>query len=273
MSSGKKKTESTWNSTLNTVRQATPTEQALQNESLAPINWLNSSGRDIRDLKQMQPYLQTFDMANQKAQQERMGTGALRMGESGSAQYANNLRTLVADQRARDFAGGLENAWSKLYGNAMGQATNVSQLANQRNLGALGSATNLYSTEINKPSIWGSVLAGAAQVGSAALKSDIRLKSNIKPSKYGLEQVLKLNPVWYIMDGQEQVGFIAQDVERIMPELVVELRDGLKGVMYANMVSVLAKAVQELHEELASVKKKRKRKMLSSLRSWLKSIL
>ena len=83
--------------------------------------------------------------------------------------------------------------------------------------------------------------------------------------------------MWYIIDGHEQVGFIAQDVEQFMPEFVTEIHNGYKGLNYGNMVAVLAKAIQELAFEVAAVKQIKKkgriRKLLSSCLAWLSRVI
>ena len=60
------------------------------------------------------------------------------------------------------------------------------------------------------------------------MSSDRRLKENIVRTPYGLEEVLKLNPVSYqfISNGLAQLGFIAHEVQKLVPEDVV----GIEGV-------------------------------------------
>ncbi|WP_459187284.1 tail fiber domain-containing protein [Parabacteroides sp. APC149_11_2_Y6] len=53
-------------------------------------------------------------------------------------------------------------------------------------------------------------------------ESDRRLKSNIKPLKHTLDQILSIPTSIFIMDGKEQIGSIAQDIEKICPEIVSE---------------------------------------------------
>jgi hypothetical protein len=90
--------------------------------------------------------------------------------------------------------------------------------------------------------------------------SDVRLKDNITDSKYGLDTVLQLRSVEYDMksNGNHEVGLIAQEVEKIIPEFVHTSADeeGTKSVNYAQMVSVLIKAVQELSAEVTALKAK-----------------
>lgn len=82
--------------------------------------------------------------------------------------------------------------------------------------------------------------------------SDIRLKKNIRPIEYGLSQVLKLNPVQYEMksSGNGEVGFIAQELKTILPEVVLGKEGDIeKGeiltVSYGHIAAVLTKAIQE----------------------------
>jgi hypothetical protein len=78
--------------------------------------------------------------------------------------------------------------------------------------------------------------------------SDSSIKKDVISIKYGLSDILKLNPLNYKMKSNdlEQVGFIAQEVEKIIPELVESDNKGMKGISYGNLTSVLVKAIQEL---------------------------
>ena len=83
--------------------------------------------------------------------------------------------------------------------------------------------------------------------------SDRRLKSKIKPIPYGLKEVLMLSPTTYIMNasGEKHVGFIAQDLKAIIPEVVNGTEGDIHkgetlGVAYGNLVAVLTKAIQDL---------------------------
>lgn len=53
-------------------------------------------------------------------------------------------------------------------------------------------------------------------------QSDIRLKSNIKPLEHTLDQILSIPTSSFIMDDKEQIGSIAQEVEKICPEIVYD---------------------------------------------------
>ena len=55
---------------------------------------------------------------------------------------------------------------------------------------------------------------------------------------------------------KRDVGVIAQDVEKVMPEIVGTRPDGIKAVKYDRLVSVLIEAVKELTDEVTELKKK-----------------
>ena len=67
---------------------------------------------------------------------------------------------------------------------------------------------------------------------------------------YGLDEILKLNPKKYnyIIDDSESIGFIAQEMERIIPE-IVSGKEGNKGIGYGQLSAVLVNAIKELKME------------------------
>jgi hypothetical protein len=98
----------------------------------------------------------------------------------------------------------------------------------------------------------------ATLTGTLTQNSDITLKENIKPLQSQLKIVSKLNPVSYNKIGQKEneVGFIAQEVEKLLPELVCEDKDGLKSLAYGNMNAILVKAIQELEARIKILENK-----------------
>ena len=101
----------------------------------------------------------------------------------------------------------------------------------------------------------GSVVASCGTL----ICSDIRYKKNIQPVKNALPAVLQLQPVTYYFKKDEfknknfndakQVGLIAQDVEKIYPELVQTDADGFKSIDYAKLTPILAQAIKEMNEQ------------------------
>jgi hypothetical protein len=90
--------------------------------------------------------------------------------------------------------------------------------------------------------------------------SSIRFKENIEDLNYGLDAVMALHPVSfdykaeYVRNEGRQIGFIAEEVEQIMPELVNYGSDGeVQGLDYPKFTSVLAKAIQELSGKVVTL--------------------
>ncbi len=87
--------------------------------------------------------------------------------------------------------------------------------------------------------------------------SDVNLKQNIKPIENGLETLKQMEGVEYEWkaNSQKSIGVIAQQIEKILPELVTEV-DGNKTVNYNGLIGILIEAVKELSEEVEELKKK-----------------
>ena len=91
--------------------------------------------------------------------------------------------------------------------------------------------------------------------------SDIAYKKDITDSTYGIDTVKALQPRFYYMkddaieDDSRQLGFIAQELEAVVPE-VVSGDDGSKGVEYGHLTAVLAKALQEAVAKIETLETK-----------------
>lgn len=93
----------------------------------------------------------------------------------------------------------------------------------------------------------------ATDINSA---SDIRLKTNIKPFENTLEKIVQINGVSFnwIDSNAKSGGIIAQDVEKVFPELV---NDGdHKTVNYNGLIGVLIESIKELKQEVEDLKSK-----------------
>ena len=93
--------------------------------------------------------------------------------------------------------------------------------------------------------------------GSVTAYSDIKLKTNITTITNALDKVRKLRGVEfdYIDTGKHMVGVIAQEVEEVIPEVVMTTKDKdsddeTKSVAYANMVAVLIEAIKEQQNKI-----------------------
>ena len=101
--------------------------------------------------------------------------------------------------------------------------------------------------------------AGAATFNdNVTAFSDERLKDNIKTIENGLDKVEQLRGVTYTRDEKESIGVIAQEVEKILPEIVLTANDemGTKSVDYSRITAVLIEAVKELSARVKELENK-----------------
>ncbi len=92
--------------------------------------------------------------------------------------------------------------------------------------------------------------------------SDVRLKENIKPIESALDKVSKLQGVTFdwknksedILDIKEDIGFIAQDVQKVLPELVRENNNGMLSMRHQGITPILLEAIKELKAEIEELK-------------------
>ena len=92
--------------------------------------------------------------------------------------------------------------------------------------------------------------------------SDKRLKENIKPIESALDKVSKLQGVTFdwkksdsILDIKQDVGFIAQDVQKVVPELVRQNDNGMLSIRHQGIAPILLEAIKELKAEIEELKK------------------
>jgi hypothetical protein len=90
--------------------------------------------------------------------------------------------------------------------------------------------------------------------GNVTAFSDERLKSNIKTIDNALEKVSKLRGVSFDKDGEKGIGVIAQEVQKVLPEVVLE--GEYLSVAYGNIVGLLIEAIKEQQEQIEDLKKR-----------------
>lgn len=130
------------------------------------------------------------------------------------------------------------NAWTIYVNSAKNTVLNVGNVG----IGVTSPSQKLH--------VSGNILA----TGEVTAYSDIRLKKNIKP----LTPRGTLKPVTYEKDGKQSIGFIAQDVQKIYPELVTEEKTDEKylSLNYAQLTAVLYAEILELKAEIKQLKDK-----------------
>ena len=88
--------------------------------------------------------------------------------------------------------------------------------------------------------------------------SDVRLKSNIETINGALDKVKAMRGVYFDKNDKRSVGVIAQEMQEVMPEVVVtdDTEDKHLSVAYGNLVGVLIEAVKELSDKIEKLEAK-----------------
>ncbi len=123
--------------------------------------------------------------------------------------------------------------------------------------GNVGIGTNNPSQALH---VVGNILASGT-----ITPSDIRYKTNIHIIPNAIYKLMQLNGVYYHLRSEEfpqmgfstneQVGLIAQEVEAVMPNVVITNTDGYKGVDYAKLVPLLIESIKELNKKIEEQQK------------------
>jgi hypothetical protein len=98
----------------------------------------------------------------------------------------------------------------------------------------------------------GSNQAYISSAGAFTNASDARLKEEIVDIKYGIDDVMKMQPRNYQMkaDKIKCVGFVAQELQTVIPECVSGDDEHYFGVDYGTLTAVLTSAIQELNAKV-----------------------
>ena len=125
---------------------------------------------------------------------------------------------------------------------------------------AMGAADMSYTEGLVFSGPSGAVTFGVAgsiiAAGDITAFSDGRLKENIEPIQNALDKVNILSGITFNSRGQKkrQAGIIAQDLQKVLPEVVHENENGMLSVAYGNTVSLLVEAIKELRTEVAELR-------------------
>ena len=137
-----------------------------------------------------------------------------------------------------------------------------------------GSTNKYYSDTLVNTRLAGSISTGAVTTSGAITatgnitafnSSDIALKEDLNPISNALDKVMSIsgyNFSWKDSNIKERggedgyfvrkkdVGIVAQEIEKILPEAVADREDGTKGVRYELLVPLLVNAIKELKEKV-----------------------
>jgi len=194
-------------------------------------------------------------------------------GASATYKYSIGLQ-ISANSIANFVAGNLieESTVTTTY--TIGNNNNVIQTLdtiqyNQLNLSSLGAQQRYRGNDATYPHLFrdgnNANIAGLNNAGNLIALSDITLKEDVNPLNYGIEQINALRPVQFKFISEKErakeaetdcpvrFGFIAQEAQIIVPELVGELESKLT-LDQVGIIPILVKAVQELSDQVQQLR-------------------
>jgi hypothetical protein len=211
----------------------------------------------------------------------RSGTATFR-ATSGSqgVEYRNNAGTAEIDtrgafpivlltnqsERARITSGGLfKVGTASIAGNRLVQiaGSSATGYGMEFNYDQSADYTAVQFYRNSTVTVSGSITVAASSVAYLT-SSDYRLKENVAPMTGALSKVAQLKPVTYTwkIDGSSGQGFVAHELQEVVPDCVVGEKDAVdangnpqyQGVDTSFLVATLTAAIQELKAELDSAK-------------------
>ena len=177
------------------------------------------------------------------------GAGLISIPNSATtATSANTANAIVTRDASGNFTAGTITA------TLSGNATNISAYTINQNVGSSNSPTFAGLT------VNGTINATADIV--AYYTSDKRFKSNIQLITDAVAKVNKLNGVTWdwnedvneIVKQSPKTGLIAQEVQEVLPEVVVERVDGYLGLDYSKMMGLMVEAIKEQQRQIDELK-------------------
>lgn len=146
---------------------------------------------------------------------------------------------------------------------AIGYNARVSQ-SNSFVIGGTGPDAVSVGIGVTAPAHTLHVNGSVAGVGAYNNISDSRLKTNISPIKNALAGILQLRAVSYDwkkeeytqfkFDDKRQIGFLAQELEKIFPEAVTLGADGFYTIAYSQLIPVVVQGIKEQQSEIENLK-------------------
>jgi hypothetical protein len=136
-------------------------------------------------------------------------------------------------------------------------AASAGSIVSQANSATITATSSNTANQIVLRDANGDFTAGVVNATDFNSTSDARLKENISGIS-GIDLLNSLNPVQFNWkdSGKKSYGLIAQEIENILPELVNEREDGMKGVSYIPIIAMLVDAVKKLESRVKELETK-----------------
>jgi hypothetical protein len=175
------------------------------------------------------------------------GIGVYGTSQNGIGVYATSTNGIALRAQSSNNSDAIQGLSSS--NGSGGYFANTSGAGNGIYVSASGYGMAVHG--VNTASIgWAGYFQGNVYSSGSYQSSDARLKKDIKDGQYGLGEILKLRPVTFKWkaddDGKVQLGLIAQEVSKLVPEVVhTDSSSGMLSVNYVALLPVMVKAVQE----------------------------
>jgi len=186
--------------------------------------------------------------------------GALRLQPSSQPTGANGV--IYYDSSRNKFRCYQNNAWVDCIASGglggSGTTNYVAKFTGSTTLGnsqIFDNGTSVGIGMTNPSSSYKLDVNGSVRATAFYYTSDIALKENIRPLENSLAKILQLQGVSFNWkeNGEPSIGLIAQEVEKIFPE-VVSGEEGQKTIDYGKLVPVLIEAIKEQQREIDKLK-------------------
>lgn len=185
-------------------------------------------------------------------------TGGYRLPVGNTAQRPSaNSGMIRYNSETGTFEGYNASAWGAIGGGG-GGATLTEDTANTSRYMLFSSANTGTASTINVAStkLLFNPNTGTLSATIFNSLSDETEKTNVKPIKNALAKVKKLKGVGFdwVDNGRPSFGLIAQEVEKVIPEIVVG-DSGKKNLNYDALIAFLVNSIQQLDEKIKKLEK------------------
>jgi hypothetical protein len=185
-------------------------------------------------------------------------TGSVGIGTESPDSYNSRGRNLVVNSSGDTgitIAAGTSNSSTLLFADGTGGTAGYRGVIEYDHSGDFMAFTTAATVRMKLDSA--GTLTVSDDLVAFGSPSDKKLKENIKPIESALDKVSKLQGVTFdwkksdsILDIKEDVGFIAQDVQKVMPELVRENENGMLSMRHQGIAPILLEAIKELKKQI-----------------------
>jgi len=173
----------------------------------------------------------------------------LYLEDNGKARFGNSSDLQIFHDGSNSIINDTGTGQLQIASNAL----RINNAANNENMIAAdeNSEVRIYHDNVEKLKTTSS---GVTVTGTVSETSDIALKSDIRPLTNTLEKIQQITGYKYnlINSTSPSMGVIAQDVEKVFPELV-HGSEGNKTLQYSGLIGVLVEAIKDLSAKVASL--------------------